>query len=96
MFFPFVLRSDIKVVHVLSEETREDCESGFITAELISRYLPANGTCSIFMCGPEAMYKFVGKEVEKLLKRLGNIASRREQMCYYKTTLGVNLLQFIG
>ena len=36
------------------------------------------------------------KEVEKLLKRLGNIASRREQMCYYKTTLGVNLLQFIG
>lgn len=58
--------SKVKVVHVLSEETREDCESGFITAELISRYLPANGTCSIFMCGPEAMYKFVGKEVEKL------------------------------
>ena len=56
----------VKVVHVLSEETREDCESGFITAELISKYMPSSGTCSVFMCGPEAMYNFVGKEVEKL------------------------------
>ncbi len=56
----------VKVVHVLSDDSREDCESGFITADLIKKYIPADGSYSIFMCGPDAMYKFVQGEIEKL------------------------------
>ncbi len=54
-----------KLVNVLSHETREGCESGFITAELIKKYAP-QGNYSIFLCGPQAMYNFVDQEIEKL------------------------------
>ncbi len=54
-----------KLVNILSHETREDCESGFITAELIKKYAP-QGDYSIFLCGPQAMYNFVDKEIETL------------------------------
>lgn len=59
----------IKVVHVLSDEDAkagEGCEKGFITAELIKKYAPANEKYSIFLCGPQQMYAFVDKELEKL------------------------------
>ena len=55
----------VKVVHVLSDEEAEGFEHGFITAELIRKYAP-EGEYSIFLCGPEAMYRFVMPEVEKL------------------------------
>lgn len=55
----------IKLVNVLSNEQKEGCESGFITAELIKKYAP-EGDYSIFMCGPQAMYDFADKEIEKL------------------------------
>ena len=55
----------IKLVNVLSNEEKEGCESGFITADLIKKYAPA-GDYSIFMCGPQAMYNFADKEIEKL------------------------------
>ena len=54
-----------KLVHILSHETQEGCESGFITADLIRKYAP-EGEYSIFLCGPQAMYNFVDKEIEKL------------------------------
>ncbi|MBR5572129.1 MAG: iron-sulfur cluster-binding domain-containing protein [Oscillospiraceae bacterium] len=54
----------IKVVHVLSDEAKDGFESGFITAELIKKY--AQAPYSVFICGPEAMYRFVAGEVEKL------------------------------
>jgi len=57
--------SQIKLVNVLSEETAEDCEKGFLTAELIKKYMGGQ-SCSIFMCGPQAMYNFVNGELEKL------------------------------
>ena len=59
----------IKVVHVLSDEDAkagEGFEKGFITAELIKKYAPANEKYSIFLCGPQQMYAFVDKELEKL------------------------------
>lgn len=56
----------IKVVHVLSEETKEGAESGFITADLIKKYAPTDEPYSIFLCGPQQMYAFVDKELEKL------------------------------
>ena len=55
-----------KVVHVLSEEEKEGFEHGFITAELIGKYAPADEEYSVFLCGPEAMYKFLSPEIEKL------------------------------
>ena len=54
-----------KLVNILSHETQEGCEHGFITAELIKKYAPA-GDYSIFLCGPQAMYNFVDKEIATL------------------------------
>ena len=54
-----------KLVNVLSHEEAEGCEKGFITAELIRKYAP-EGDYSIFLCGPQAMYNFVDKEIETL------------------------------
>ena len=59
----------IKVVHVLSEEkgrAKKGTEKGFITAELIKKYAPADEAYSVFLCGPQQMYEFVDKELEKL------------------------------
>jgi len=56
----------LKVVYVISDETIEGCESGFITKQLIEKYAPTDSKYSIFICGPQAMYKFCEKEFEKL------------------------------
>lgn len=59
----------LKVVHVLSDENAkvaEGYEKGYITAELIKKYAPENEAYSIFLCGPQQMYEFVDKEIEKL------------------------------
>ncbi|MBQ0018550.1 MAG: 2Fe-2S iron-sulfur cluster binding domain-containing protein [Clostridiales bacterium] len=56
--------SKVKIVHVLSDEQKEGYENGFITAELIKKYAAEDTT--IFMCGPEAMYRFVSGEIAKL------------------------------
>ena len=54
-----------KLVNVLSHEEQPGCENGFITAELIKKYAPA-GDYSIFLCGSQAMYAFVDKEIATL------------------------------
>ncbi len=59
----------IKVVHVLSdadEKVSENDETGFITAELIKKYAPADEAYSVFLCGPQQMYEFVDKELDKI------------------------------
>ena len=56
----------IKVVHVLSDEEKEGYEHGFITADLIRKYAPADAPYSVFVCGPQAMYLFVDDEIAKL------------------------------
>lgn len=55
----------LKVVHVLSHEERDGYEHGFVTAELIQKYAPAE-PYSVFLCGPQQMYRFVDGELEKL------------------------------
>lgn len=55
----------IKVVHVLSHEERAGYEHGFVTKELIEKYAPREAY-SIFLCGPQQMYNFVDKEIEKI------------------------------
>jgi ferredoxin-NADP reductase len=53
-----------KAVHVLSCEgvTLAGCEQGFITAETIRRHVDIE-SCSIFMCGPRAMYEHMADEL---------------------------------
>ena len=55
----------VKVVHVLSHEDAPDCEKGFLTAELITKYAP-EGDYSVYVCGPKAMYSFLDQELPKL------------------------------
>lgn len=57
--------SKFKLVNVLSHEEADGCENGFITAELIKKYAP-EGDYSLFLCGPQAMYNFVDKEIATL------------------------------
>ncbi|MBR5772955.1 MAG: iron-sulfur cluster-binding domain-containing protein [Clostridia bacterium] len=62
--------SKIKIVHVLSDTPDDEMpagsEKGFITAELIKKYAPANEDYSVFICGPQQMYEFLEKETAKL------------------------------
>ena len=55
-----------RLVNVLSDEASEGCDQGFITAELIKKYAPADVEYSLFICGPQAMYDFVDKEFASL------------------------------
>ena len=56
----------VKVVYVLSADSADNCESGFLTADLIKKYAPADKPYSVFMCGPQAMYDFADGEIAKL------------------------------
>ena len=54
----------VRVVNILSDEEKEGFEHGFITADIIRKYAPV--PCSIFICGPEAMYRFISGEIDRL------------------------------
>ena len=58
----------IKVIHILSDDSNsyDNTEKGFITADLIKKYAPTDEAYSVFLCGPQQMYEFVDKELEKL------------------------------
>lgn len=62
---PDMIKNDhVKIIAVLSEEECEGYEKGFITEEILRKYVPEKA--SFFMCGPDAMYRFVGSEIQKL------------------------------
>lgn len=44
--------------------TLEGCETGFITSDVIEKYSDVNNG-SYFICGPQVMYNFVEKELER-------------------------------
>lgn len=69
--------SKVKVYNVLSDENIEGYEHGFINADIIKKYAP-DGEYSIFICGPEAMYRFVDKEIATLSLPSKNV--RREML----------------
>ncbi len=54
----------IKIIIILSEEKVDGYEYGFITKDILNKYL--KGDYSVFMCGPDPMYEFVSKEFAKL------------------------------
>lgn len=56
--------SRIKQVVVLSNEECAGYDHGFITCDILAKYVTPNS--SVFMCGPNAMYSFVLGELKKL------------------------------
>ena len=54
----------VNIVVVLSEEEAEGFRHGFITADLLKEYI--DDDTSVFMCGPDAMYRFVQDELNSL------------------------------
>ena len=60
----------IKVVYVTSDEKKAGFEHGLIGRDLITKY--ADGDFTVMMCGPDAMYAFIDKELAAL-----NIPLRR-------------------
>ncbi len=66
----------INVIHVLSDEEKPGYEHGFLTADLVKKYAPEE--YSLFICGPDAMYRFLEGELEKLALPRKNV--RRELM----------------
>ena len=54
----------VKVIHVLSDEEKPGFEHGFVTADLIRKYAPED--YSLFICGPEGLYRHMEGEVAKL------------------------------
>jgi len=55
---------EIRVIHVLSGDEEWEGEKGFITKELIAKYMGEDPT--VLFCGPIAMYKLVERAVTEL------------------------------
>ena len=55
---------DVKVVHVLSGDEEWAGEKGFITKEIIAKYMGEDPT--LMFCGPIAMYRLVGQAAREL------------------------------
>lgn len=53
----------VHVVNVLSDEDKVGFEHGFLTADLVKKY--GKDDYSVYICGPEAMYKFLSTEMMK-------------------------------
>lgn len=65
LFDPEEFRDDrIRIETVLSDEEAEGYRHGFITSEILKEYVC--GDTSVFLCGPDAMYRFVRQELESL------------------------------
>ena len=55
---------DVQVVHVLSGDESWEGEKGFLTKELIAKYMGQDPT--VMFCGPIAMYQLVERAVKEL------------------------------
>ena len=56
----------VRVVHILSDDPgAKGYEQGFITADLIKKYVPSEDY-SLFACGPPEMYAFLEQEIAAL------------------------------
>lgn len=54
----------IKVVHVLSDETKEGYYHGFISKELIREFMQEDS--SVFVCGSQGMYDYIRTQTEEM------------------------------
>ena len=89
------LKSDkINVIYVLSNEKKAGYESGFIGAEIIEKYV--SGDFTVMMCGPQAMYAFLDKELTKFnlplrrtKKEANTVGMRDVKEAHYKITVKI-------
>ena len=89
------LKSDkINVIYVLSNEKKAGYESGFIGAEIIEKYV--SGDFTVMMCGPQAMYAFLDKEITKfnlplrrIKKEANTVGMRDVKEAHYKITVKI-------
>ena len=89
------LKSDkINVIYVLSNEKKAGYESGFIGAEIIEKYV--SGDFTVMMCGPQAMYAFLDKELTKfnlplrrIKKEANTVGMRDVKEAHYKITVKI-------
>lgn len=84
----------IKVVYVLSAEKKEGYEYGFIGAKIIKKYI--SGDFTVMMCGPQAMYEFVDKElaqfnlpIKRVKKEANCVGVRDVKDATYKITVHI-------
>ena len=84
----------IDVVYVLSDEKKEGYESGFIGADVISEYV--SGDFTVMMCGPQAMYAFLDKELKKfglplrrIKKEANTVGLRDVKEAHYKLSVKI-------
>ena len=91
--------SRVHVVYVLSEEKKEGYQHGFITKEILEPYMKEDVT--VMMCGPEAMYEFVTKELEsfhlpirRVKKEANCVASRKGEEKTYQLTVHIGFDTF--
>jgi len=56
----------VSLVSVLSDEPGRGTESGFITRAMIEKYAGDISGVSFFLCGPQAMYDFIDRELAPL------------------------------
>ena len=89
------LKSDkINVIYVLSNEKKAGYESGFIGAEIIEKYV--SGDFTVMMCGPQAMYAFLDKELtnfnlplRRIKKEANTVGMRDVKEAHYKITVKI-------
>lgn len=89
------LKSDkINVIYVLSNEKKAGYESGFIGAEIIEKYV--SGDFTVMMCGPQAMYAFLDRELTKfnlplrrIKKEANTVGMRDVKEAHYKITVKI-------
>ncbi len=69
---------NVQVIYVLSDESCDGCEQGFVSAALMKKYTDLVDT-TFFLCGPQAMYDFVEQELSPL--QLPKKALHRDASC---------------
>lgn len=52
----------LQVIYVLSDEERPGYEHGFVSGELLSKYVPVKDV-TYFLCGPKAMYEYLAEQM---------------------------------
>ena len=84
-----------RFVCVLSDEKVKGYEHGFITADIIKKYAPES-EYTVMMCGPEAMYAFVSKELagmgitgKRVRKEANCIGNRDVKPNVYRLTVNI-------
>ena len=74
--------ADFRVIYVLSDEEQPGYEKRFISTALIQKHTSLD-EATFFLCGPKAMYDFLGKELAPL--NLPVKAVHRDATCCPKT-----------